>query len=118
MQVLLRQLAGDPLLSQYDVILVDEVHERHISTDFLLAVFQFLLPRRPELKVVLMSATIDTARFSEYFGGAPIITVPGRSYPVTVEYIEQRFEDIDYAPAPPLTVAGIRGAPQWRKPAS
>ncbi len=75
-----------------------QVHERHISTDFLLAIFQAILPRRPELKLVLMSATIDTSRFSSYFGNAPVVNVPGRSYPVEVEYIELPFEDVDFAP--------------------
>ncbi len=175
------------------------MHERHLSTDFLLAVFHFLLPKRPDLKIILMSATIDTHRFSAYFGGvcraaaglvcphlgapctlvevgrgrrvgkgqrpltrsivhshrrghqlqllqlppptplpfppscakatpfatdlpivrvcvcvsgagAPVVVVPGRSYPVSVEYIEQRFEDIDYLESAPAVAAASAGS--------
>ena len=85
--VLLRQIGADPLLSQYNVLIIDEVHERHITTDILLGVLRYLLPRRPDLKLVLMSATINEQLFSEAFGGAPILRVPGRTFPIDVEYI-------------------------------
>ncbi|XP_006898695.1 PREDICTED: probable ATP-dependent RNA helicase DHX34 [Elephantulus edwardii] len=84
--LLLRQIQRDPHLPQYQVLIVDEVHERHLHNDFLLGVLRRLLPRRPDLKVVLMSATINIALFSDYFGGAPVVQVPGRLFPITVVY--------------------------------
>lgn len=84
--LLLRQISGDPLLERYNVVIVDEVHERHLSSDFLLGILRYILPQRPDLKLILMSATINIDLFSGYFGGCPIVRVPGRLYPVTVEY--------------------------------
>ena len=83
--LLLRQLGADPLLSRYDIIILDEVHERHISMDFLLGLLLLLLRRRTDLKVVLMSATVNAELFSDYFKGAPVLRVPGRCYPVQVQ---------------------------------
>ena len=73
--LLLRQMSTDQLLTQYGVIVIDEVHERHIFTDFLLGVLKCLLKLRPDLKLVLMSATINISLFSNYFDGAPVIKV-------------------------------------------
>ena len=73
--LLLRQLSLDPDLSWYDVVIVDEVHERHIHGDFLLGVLRSLIERRPDLKLVLMSATINIQLFSTYFNQAPVIRV-------------------------------------------
>ena len=73
--LLLRQMSTDQLLTQYSVIVIDEVHERHIFTDFLLGVLKCLLKLRPDLKLVLMSATINISLFSNYFDGAPVIKV-------------------------------------------
>ncbi|KAM6223638.1 putative ATP-dependent RNA helicase DHX34 [Rhynchocyon petersi] len=84
--LLLRQIQREPTLPQYQVLIVDEVHERHLHNDFLLGVLQRLLPQRPDLKVVLMSATINISLFSNYFGGAPVVQVPGRLFPITVIY--------------------------------
>ncbi|XP_070213312.1 probable ATP-dependent RNA helicase DHX34 isoform X2 [Littorina saxatilis] len=84
--LLLRQMSTDQLLSQYSVIVIDEVHERHIFTDFLLGVLKCLLKLRSDLKLVLMSATINISLFSDYFDGAPVIKVPGRLYPIEMEY--------------------------------
>ena len=64
-----------------------QVHERHVTTDFLLGLLKGVLARRRTLRLVLMSATIDTELFSKYYGGAPVVTVPGRLHPVTVEYL-------------------------------
>lgn len=82
--LLLRQLQREPRLPQYQVLIVDEVHERHLHNDFLLGVLRRLLPQRPDLKVVLMSATINISLFSSYFGDAPVVQVPGRLFPITV----------------------------------
>lgn len=84
MGLLLRQLQREPGLPQYQALIVDEVHERHLHSDFLLGLLRGLLPRRPDLKVVLMSATINIALFAGYFGGAPVVQVPGRLFPITV----------------------------------
>uniref|UniRef100_G3U5S1 Probable ATP-dependent RNA helicase DHX34 n=1 Tax=Loxodonta africana TaxID=9785 RepID=G3U5S1_LOXAF len=84
--LLLRQIQREPSLPQYQVLIVDEVHERHLHNDFLLGVLRRLLPQRPDLKVVLMSATINIALFSSYFGGAPVVQVPGRLFPITIVY--------------------------------
>ena len=73
--LLLRQLQTDPLLSWYDVLIVDEVHERHIHGDFLLGILHGLTQKRPELKLILMSATINIQLFSGYFDGAPVMKV-------------------------------------------
>ncbi|XP_054396770.2 probable ATP-dependent RNA helicase DHX34 isoform X3 [Pongo abelii] len=82
--LLLRQIQREPSLPQYEVLIVDEVHERHLHNDFLLGVLRRLLPTRPDLKVILMSATINISLFSSYFSNAPVVQVPGRLFPITV----------------------------------
>ncbi len=84
--MLLAEVQGDPLLREYDTIIIDEAHERSLNIDFLLGHLRTLRYKRPELKIVITSATIDTAAFSEAFDGAPIIQVEGRTYPVEVIY--------------------------------
>ncbi|EKE86921.1 ATP-dependent RNA helicase HrpA [Idiomarina xiamenensis] len=84
--VLLAELQQDRLLRAYDAIIIDEAHERSLNIDFLLGVLHQLLPKRPDLKVVITSATIETERFAEHFQQAPIIEVSGRAYPVEVRY--------------------------------
>ncbi|UTA48980.1 ATP-dependent RNA helicase HrpA [Simiduia sp. 21SJ11W-1] len=84
--ILLAEIQQDPLLSRYDTLIIDEAHERSLNIDFLLGYLKQLLPKRPDLKLIITSATIDLARFSEHFGGAPIIEVSGRTYPVEVRY--------------------------------
>ena len=84
--ILLAETQGDPQLRQYDTIMIDEAHERSLNIDFLLGYLARLLPRRPDLKLVITSATIDAERFSRHFGGAPVIEVSGRLYPVDVRY--------------------------------
>lgn len=84
--ILLRELEHDRQLRNYDTLIIDEAHERSLNIDFLLGVLNRVLPQRPELRVIITSATIDPRRFAEFFGGAPIIEVSGRSYPVEVRY--------------------------------
>jgi ATP-dependent helicase HrpA len=84
--MLLSELQQDPLLLQYDAIIIDEAHERSLNIDFLLGVLHTLLPKRRDLKVVITSATIETERFSKHFHDAPVLTVTGRTYPVEVRY--------------------------------
>jgi ATP-dependent helicase HrpA len=96
--LLLAEIQRDRLLRRYDTIIVDEAHERSLNIDFLLGCLKRILPRRPELKLIITSATIDPQRFSEYFDGAPIVEVSGRTYPVEVRY-EPVEEDADQADA-------------------
>ena len=84
--ILLAEIQQDRLLMQYDTIIIDEAHERSLNIDFLLGYLKELLPRRPDLKIIITSATIDPERFSRHFNNAPIIEVSGRTYPVEVRY--------------------------------
>ena len=84
--ILLTEIQRDPQLLAYDTIIVDEAHERSLNIDFLLGYLARLLPRRPDLKLVITSATIDPERFSRHFGDAPVVEVSGRTYPVEVRY--------------------------------
>ncbi|XP_031651605.1 putative ATP-dependent RNA helicase DHX34 [Oncorhynchus kisutch] len=84
--LLLRQIQADGALEQYQVLIVDEVHERHLHCDFLLGVLRSLLATRPDLRLVLMSATINIKLFSSYFNNAPVLQVPGRLFPIQVIY--------------------------------
>ncbi len=93
--ILLAEISHDRDLRRYDTIIVDEAHERSLNIDFLLGYLKQLLPRRPDLRVIVTSATIDTARFSAHFGNAPIIEVSGRTYPVDVRYRPIREGDAD-----------------------
>ena len=91
--LLLAEIQRDRLLRRYDTIIIDEAHERSLNIDFLLGFLRKLLPQRPDLKLVITSATIDTARFSEHFGGAPVVEVSGRTFPVEVRYRPAAEED-------------------------
>ena len=84
--ILLAEIQQDKLLLQYDTIIIDEAHERSLNIDFILGYLKQLLPKRPDLKVIITSATIDVERFSNHFNNAPIIEVSGRTYPVEVRY--------------------------------
>ena len=90
--ILLAETHSDRELRAYDTIIVDEAHERSLNIDFLLGYLKRLVVTRPELKVIVTSATIDTQRFSDFFGGAPVIEVSGRTYPVEVRYRPEFFE--------------------------
>lgn len=93
--MLLAELQNDRLLSRYDALIIDEAHERSLNIDFLLGVLATILPQRPELKLIITSATIETERFSKHFSDAPIITVSGRTYPVEVRYRPLQDADTD-----------------------
>ncbi|WP_256642512.1 ATP-dependent RNA helicase HrpA [Streptomyces murinus] len=96
--ILLAEIQTDRELRAYDTIIIDEAHERSLNIDFLLGYLAQLLPKRPDLKVVITSATIDPERFSRHFGDAPIVEVSGRTYPVEVRYrplLEAESEDAD-----------------------
>ncbi|HEY8328341.1 MAG TPA: DUF3418 domain-containing protein [Rhodanobacter sp.] len=84
--ILLAETQGDPWLSAYDTIIIDEAHERSLNIDFLLGYLKRLALKRPELKIIVTSATIDTARFAEHFDGAPVVEVEGRAYPVELRW--------------------------------
>ena len=93
--ILLAETQSDPLLKAYDTLIIDEAHERSLNIDFLLGYLKEILPRRPDLKVIVTSATIDADRFAQHFasrkGPAPVLMVSGRLYPVEVRY--RPFED-------------------------
>ncbi|MDF1629470.1 MAG: ATP-dependent RNA helicase HrpA [Alcanivoracaceae bacterium] len=84
--MLLSEIQSDRFLDQYDTLIIDEAHERSLNIDFLLGYIRQLLPKRPDLKVIITSATIDHERFAKHFAGAPVIEVSGRTYPVDVHY--------------------------------
>ncbi|MGV6808045.1 MAG: ATP-dependent RNA helicase HrpA, partial [bacterium] len=84
--ILLGEIQSDPLLSRYDTLIIDEAHERSLNIDFLLGYIRQILPKRPDLKVIITSATIDVEKFSAHFSDAPIIEVSGRTYPVEIIY--------------------------------
>ena len=84
--ILLAELGRDKRLSRYDTLIIDEAHERSLNIDFILGYLRQLLPTRPDLKVIITSATIDPERFAKAFGDAPVVEVSGRTYPVEVRY--------------------------------
>ena len=102
--LLLAELGSDPLLRRYDTVIVDEAHERSLNVDLLLGVLKRVLPRRPDLKLIITSATLEVERFARFFDDAPVLTVSGRSHPIEVRY----------APAPEDAAGGdpAAGAPQ------
>lgn len=95
--IVMRMLEGSNDLKDITHIVLDEVHERTIDSDFLLIVLRKLMLRRPNLKIVLMSATVDADRFSKYLDGAPVLNVPGRTFPVRVQYLEDAVELTGYS---------------------
>ena len=106
--ILLAETQGDPWFAQYDTLIIDEAHERSLNIDFLLGYLKQLLPKRPDLKVIITSATIDAERFARHFAvngkAAPVIEVSGRMYPVDIRYrpvqTEEAEEDAEEAEPP------------------
>ena len=96
--VLLRKLQSNPTLEGISHVVVDEVHERDVNTDLLLALLRSLLPQNPQLHIVLMSATGDTQRLVEYFGGCPVVHVPGFMHPVRERYLEEVLREMGRRP--------------------
>lgn len=84
--MLLREAMNDNMLSRYSTIIIDEAHERTLATDILMGLLKDVCSRRPDLKIVIMSATLDAARFQKYFNDAPLLKVPGRTFPVECFY--------------------------------
>ncbi len=96
--ILLAELTSDKFLDQYDAIIIDEAHERSLNIDFILGYLKKVLNKRPDLKVIITSATIDVERFSKHFNNAPVIEVSGRTYPVETRYrplVREQDEDLD-----------------------
>lgn len=110
--ILLAETQGDPLLAKYDTLIIDEAHERSLNIDFLLGYLRQLLPKRPDLKVIITSATIDAERFARHFalGGkpAPVIEVSGRLFPVDI-----RYRPLDAAPGNAAARAVAALAAEW-----
>lgn len=114
--ILLSEMQRDRDLRQYDTLIIDEAHERSLNIDFILGYIKRLLPRRPDLKVLVTSATIDLQRFSKHFNDAPVIEVSGRSYPVTTHYLPRDSSDSDdllrqVAEVVKAVQAGVHGDP-------
>jgi ATP-dependent helicase HrpA len=97
--ILLAEIQQDRFLSQYDTIIIDEAHERSLNIDFILGYLKQLLPKRPDLKLIITSATIDPLRFSKHFNDAPVIEVSGRTYPVEMRYRPMSETDSDQSQA-------------------
>jgi ATP-dependent helicase HrpA len=98
--ILLAETQSDPEFRGYDTLILDEAHERSLNIDFLLGYLKTLLPRRPGLKLIISSATLEADRFSAYFGGAPVVEVSGRTYPVEIRY---------RPPSPPPLPSPLKG---------
>lgn len=96
--ILLAERREDPLFKRYHTIIVDEAHERSLNIDFLLGLLKGILPKRRDLRVVISSATLDAERFSTFFDHAPVVTVPGRLFPIDVEWMGDEMEGADDLP--------------------
>ncbi len=112
--ILLAETQGDPLLRAYDTLIIDEAHERSLNIDFLLGYLKQLLPRRPDLKLIVTSATINAQRFSAHFNDAPVIEVSGRMYPVEVRYRPADFIRSDYSRQAGIKI-GLRMKPPRKR---
>ncbi len=114
--ILLNEISHDRLLRRYDTIIIDEAHERSLNIDFLIGYLKLIAPKRPDLKIIITSATIDTLRFSAHFDDAPIVEVSGRTYPVEIRYRPLEPENESASERPSLTVPEPGLAPDARRP--
>jgi ATP-dependent helicase HrpA len=112
--LLLTEIRHDRMLSKYQVVIVDEAHERSLNVDFLLGYLKRLTARRKDLKIIITSATIDVAAFARHFDDAPVVEVGGRTYPVTVNYLEPGTSDEEMTPALIEALEDIETSPQAR----
>lgn len=96
--ILLAETRDDPLFRKYSTLIVDEAHERSLNIDFLLGLLRRVLPRRPDLRVIVSSATLDAERFSDFFGGAPVVSIPGCLYPIETVWLPEEDEEDDDLP--------------------
>ena len=103
--ILLAETQKDRFLTAYDTIIIDEAHERSLNIDFLLGYLKNLLPRRPDLKIIITSATIDAARFSQHFDNAPVLEVSGRTFPVEIRYCPFQLDDDEVEVEMPEAIA-------------
>ncbi|KAG0047539.1 DEAH-box ATP-dependent RNA helicase prp43 [Gryganskiella cystojenkinii] len=103
--MLLREAMNDPLLSRYSAVILDEAHDRTLSTDILMGLMKEIIKKRPDLKVVVMSATLDAGKFQKYFDDAPLMSVPGRTFPVEIYYTPE--PESDYLEAAIFTALQI-----------
>ncbi|MEX2131962.1 MAG: ATP-dependent RNA helicase HrpA [Pseudohongiellaceae bacterium] len=109
--ILLNEIQNDRNLRKYEVLIIDEAHERSLNIDFILGYLRQLLPRRPDLKLIITSATIDLQKFSAHFGNAPVVTVSGRSYPVSILYKpmeENADNDTSFDPQSDAIISAVR----------
>lgn len=114
--IVLKWLESDPLLMRASHVILDEIHERDLLSDFLMIIIKTILVERPELKVILMSATLNAEMFSNYFGNCPIINIPGFTYPVKEFFLEDVLEFTQFVPAQAKRLnRSIRGREQAKK---
>lgn len=115
--MLLQFMQDDPALKDFSHVIIDEIHERSTESDFILALLKLIIPKRPDLKVLLMSATLNSERFSEYYNDCPMIHIPGFTYPVEEFYLEDilSFTNFKFPPAPSMSQDHKRHGKKYKK---